>query len=369
MAKYRLAFQTGKDRVPGGNGDLGGLDMVTGALSDSVVTDQGAEGRPREAGSASTGTFERPLYTQLATAHFRSGGRGQEGEPGTYEVVIVFRHLVQAAGVDDTLRRAAELEGDSGMGIPGPVEFAVTTGDVPPREVRVRVQPNAAGRVAKAVSSLEARNFGDARSTVYSHIGPLLSRLAFEADAPIDVLHVDVTALATGDHDRSAVMRGRTRRFLAFPEMRVPPPFFRAAFGIYREGLNSTNPFYALLCFYRVAEGAINCSTRQSKYAAAHGIDPSRTAPVVEDVDEISGDFPEVIGWKCTRATVWLSVNYRVPVAHGLEGVLHAPDEMFQRDRYWRAVPLARQVAHKLVAAEWEFRQKLGLGTIAELDA
>jgi hypothetical protein len=317
---------------------------------------------------ANTGAFTKPLYTQLATAHFRDGGRSEEGSTAEYEVTIVFRHPVQAPGIDDTLHKADELDGDSGIGIPGKTEVVVTTGDQPPRELRVLLVPNGDGRLSKAVSKLHAKNFGDARSTVFSHLGPLLSRLAFEADAPLDVLQVDATEIATGDHDRAAVLRGQTRRFVAYPEIKVPPPFFRAAFGIYREGLNSTNPFYALLCFYRVAEGVIAYRARQSSYAVAHGVDPTRPTAVVEDLDEISKDFPDVVGWKCSRASTWLGMNYRVPVAHGLEGALHEADDMKERDRYWRAVPLARQVAHKLLEVEWQFRQKLGLAAIAELD-
>jgi len=75
-----------------------------------------------------------------------------------------------------------------------------------------------------------------------------------------------------------------------------------------------------------------------------------------------------VIGWRCTRAADWIEKEFRLAIAHGLDKALHAPDELVERDRFWRAVPLARQVARKLLDVKWQFRQKLGLETITELD-
>ena len=316
-----------------------------------------------------TKTFSKPLYTQLATVNLRGDGRGPDGTPGEYEVTILFRHPIQPSGVDDKLPDAADEPGDSGIGIPGAVTLLITTGDKPAREVRVELRLNDSRRLAKAVSRLRAKTFGDARSTVASHVGPLLSRLVFESDGPIEIAQIDAVELGTGDKDLATVMRGRTRRFEGgFPEVRVAPPFFRSAFGIYREGLNSTNPFYALLCFFRIAEGALAYGSRQTAYAVAHDIDPTKPTPVVENIDDIANDFPHVVGWKCNRAAAWIEKEYRLAVAHGLNKVLHAPDELLERDRFWRVVPLARQVARKILEVEWQVRQRIGIDTIDELD-
>lgn len=315
-----------------------------------------------------TFTAQKPLYTQLATANLRDQGHGPDGSHGSYEVTIVFRHPVDRAGVDEQLDDAVKTPGDSGMGIPAGVGFVINTGDTPARQVRVELRTNDAGRLAWANAVIDAKSFGDARSTVVSHLGPLLSRLAFDADAPVDIFQVDVTEVATGDKDLAVVMRGRTRRWERFPEIRVAPPFFRAAFGIYREALNSTNPFYSLLCFFRVAEGARAYGAKQARYAVSQGVDPQKPVPLVEDLDDIGKDFPQLVGQRCTRAAAWIEKEYRLAVAHGLDKVLHAPDELVERDRYWRAVPLARQVARKLVDLEWQFRHKLGLTTIPDLD-
>jgi hypothetical protein len=183
----------------------------------------------------------------------------------------------------------------------------------------------------------------------------------------------DVKELSTNRQERSVVLRGQTRTFVGFPKLHVGPPFFRAAFGVYREGLNSVSPFYALLCFYRVIEGSRAYGARQGAYARQRGIEHDGVRDVVEDIDDLGKDFPEWIGRTCGWAAEQLYKEYRLAVAHGPYGLgaeaeLHDPDQLLSEDRYWRAVPMARQVARKLLLREWRLREKIGLGHIRELD-
>jgi hypothetical protein len=56
-------------------------------------------------------------------------------------------------------------------------------------------------------------------------------------------------------------------------------------------------------------------------------------------------------------------------VAHGLtlDETLHAADQVDQETRYWKAVPVARQVARKLFEQASRARTRLGAGLIREL--
>lgn len=326
---------------------------------------------PRDPERTENKKFARPLYMIMQTVQLTKVGGAIQGGRGDYEAVLTFRHPVQPAGVESEVPHAHELQGDSGIGIPGEVELEVETPDVPSGKLRVRLVPNDRRNLAKAVVRLEADGFARARSIAFSHVGALLSRLGFEADAPIIVRQIDVTERATGSEQISVLHRGQTRRFEPFPpDLRVAPPFFRAAFAVYREGLNSTSPYYALLCFFRVIEGARRYRGKQAPYARGRGIDLSLfPEPVVENLDEIGRDFPKAIGRRCADVAQQDLADYRHVTAHGADlDDPHAPDQLNEEDRYWLAVPLARQVARKLLEREWELRSELGFQTIPELD-
>jgi hypothetical protein len=176
---------------------------------------------------------------------------------------------------------------------------------------------------------------------------------------------------STGSRDAHLVFRGQTRRIAEFPEkLSVPSAFFRAAHAIYREGLNSVNPYYALLCFYRVIEGCAHFTGKARLLARRSGLDVSDERLVLEDIDDIGQDFPNWIGKTCQWVAGELYRAYRVPVAHGLTmgEVLHAADQVDQEGKYWKAVPIARQVARKLLFQSARARERLGADPIQELD-
>lgn len=304
-----------------------------------------------------------PIHTELVTV--RAGVHGGNGE---YEVSIVFRHPIHASGVEGRVPLADEKEGDSGIGIPEPTTFRLPIIDYP-HELTINLVPNAAGRLGKATSRLTAESPGKAASLVQNHLGVLLSRLCFEIDAPAAVAQVDTREVATGILTQFVILRGQTRGFRTFPEIKVTGAFLRAAFSLYREGLNSTNPYYSLLCFYRVASGCNQYYGRVNALRRARGLDPRAEQCTFEDIDGVAIDFPDWIGRSCGYVTDELTRKYRVPVAHGLgvDDVLLAADQVDQESAFWKVVPAARQVARKLLSRAKSARDALEDAPIAEL--
>jgi len=302
-----------------------------------------------------------PEYTELVTI------RQTAGEPGDYDVTIVFRHPIQASGMDGRIPLAEERDGDSGLRIPGPITATLRLEGLP--DLVIYLATNSTGRLAKAASTVAASTAGEAVSLVQNHLGVYLSRLCFESDAPITIDQVQAVEVSTRHITQHVVVRGRTRTVNAMPEIRVESPFFRAAFSVYREGLNSTNPYYSLLCFYRVIEGCQQYLSLVAPLIKNRGMAPTSEPLIVEDLDGISQDFPSWIGKRCNAVSQALLKDFRVPVAHGLSvaETLHAADQVDQESKYWKAVPVARQIARKSITQTMTMRKKLGTGIVSEL--
>src|SRR5437867_4877487 len=107
-------------------------------------------------------SFLKPLYTELLGLQLGSVPHGL-GAPGLYEVTIVFRHPIQAAGQDDALVAVSEKEGDSGIGIPRPISLGMPTPEVPTGRFKLDLIPNKEGRLGKARATVPAQHLGHAR--------------------------------------------------------------------------------------------------------------------------------------------------------------------------------------------------------------
>lgn len=96
-----------------------------------------------------------------------------------------------------------------------------------------------------------------ARRILTTHLGAILARLAFETDALVALHWIEVVAVSTGHTERGFIYRGDDSVLERWPAWKHhEPDFFRNAYAVYRDGLNSVNPFWSVLCFIRVIEGA-----------------------------------------------------------------------------------------------------------------
>jgi hypothetical protein len=289
-----------------------------------------------------------------------------------YRVTVVFRHPIQAAGFSDEQLKELSAEGDSALRIPaGRTTFVAEDPQVEGGELRMSLEANTAGRLGRAVAELTVDGAPLARRIVTTHLGAILARLAFETDALVVVHWVEVVAGSTGHTERGFIYRGDDSILERWPEWKHhEPDFFRSAYAVYRDGLNSTNPFWSLLCFIRVIEGVLGYRAKAMKLARERGLNLVRPTLELQDDPMIVHPFRDWIGKKVFWVAGQLHTEFRVPLAHGVspDESMQAADQIGVESRHWLARPVAHQVARALLRDAREIRDMFGTDALPELD-
>jgi hypothetical protein len=113
---------------------------------------------------------------------------------------------------------------------------------------------NAQGHLSHAEVTLHADTISAAKKHAHDQVMVILSRLAFEANAAIEVKATIVTELATGTFSVGVMLVGKLRQLQPTITGNMNPEL-SPLLAIYRDGLSSTTPLYQALAFYRVTEG------------------------------------------------------------------------------------------------------------------
>ena len=140
-------------------------------------------------------------------------------------------------------------------------------------------------------------------------------------------------------------------------------PVIRRLLGAYREGLNSLNPFYRFLCFWKVADGCDAArKARLSKEPSESKHKYSNNERMPNDI--ASPEFPNsdvdrlmiYKGEKFTKIQDKLRPVMRNAIAH-LKPTLHIidPDEFHDLNQCEREVPIVQYMARRLLTKELEF--------------
>ena len=235
-----------------------------------------------------------------------------------YRVAVSFRHPADAAGFVEG--DSATDAGTSGLVIPvGQSRLVIEDPGAEGREFRIELLANEEGRLANAVAELTVDSAHVARRIVTVHLGAILARLAFETDGLVAIRSISVTRLSTGQSETAFLYRGPDATLTKWPEWQHHAgAYFRAAFADYREGLNSTNAYWAVLCFIRVIEGTRKYATKLAETGKARGIDLHRERVRLEAAPDIQGPFRPWVG-KTAGEIAELLTPYRDPTAHGLD--------------------------------------------------
>lgn len=289
-----------------------------------------------------------------------------------YRVTLVFRHPVQAAGFDDEQLKSVSTQGDSGLRIPAASAiFVAQEPQVEGGELRISLEANEKGNLGRAVAEVTVAGAHLARRIVTVHTGAVLARLTFETDAPIVLHWIEVVALSTGHTERGFLYRGEDAKLERWPNWKHhETDFFRNAHAVYREGVNSTNGFWSVLCFIRVIEGVRRYRGVAMKLVKQRGIDVSRPRLQLKDDPIIVAPFREWVGKSLMWVADKLHDEFRVPIAHGVlpDEPMQAADQIGVESRHWLARPVAQQVARALLRDAREIRDLLGPDPIPELD-
>jgi hypothetical protein len=105
---------------------------------------------------------------------------------------------------------------------------------------------------------LSAASFTDAEREAFDLIMANLSWWSYHHDVALDVAGYHVCEEQTQSSRRAIGLNGKTTAWDVniINTATMSEPKFRPLFAAYREGANASNPFYQLLCFYKVALGA-----------------------------------------------------------------------------------------------------------------
>ena len=121
----------------------------------------------------------------------------------------------------------------------------------------IQLIPNEKGELARAEMQLEAANLLDAHKKSYDAVLPLVSWLSAVHDVAIEIVGYQISEQKTGLSLYQFYLIGNPKGItLSDPTSgHISKQEFRALFAAYREALNSNNPFYQFLCYFKVIEG------------------------------------------------------------------------------------------------------------------
>jgi hypothetical protein len=190
-----------------------------------------------------TGTqLPRPRVTEFAavavvpvlpgTADKPAGSRGLYdivfilGVPGVSSVTTSLDFDAIAAGGDSLLQGSGsrlQLESPDGQLLHA-----------------ARIVPNRSGRLAQIRLTVTADDFASAENEAFDAVMPTLSRIAFEADTPLEVTAISLTERATKTRQLRTTLVGAVQ---PAPETAgTTTPELRMCLAASREGLNGNSP-------------------------------------------------------------------------------------------------------------------------------
>jgi hypothetical protein len=239
----------------------------------------------------------RPRVTEYNAITMVPGFAGGEagppsGSPGDYHIVFVLgvpgvSGVATSLSFDDMLAGGDSLLQGAGL----QVNLESSSGST----LHVaRIIPNSQGRLAQVRLSVTADSFAAAENEAYDAVMPVLSRIAFEADTPVEVTAVLLTEQATQIRSLGATMAGAVQPAPALAGLMTPElrPFLAA----YREGLNANSQLYQALSFYKVIEGMAAFHTRRTRAASRRGGEVAPD-PLAKRIPAEPADLTDMTEW------------------------------------------------------------------------
>jgi len=230
-----------------------------------------------------------------------------EGSAGDYEI----RFILGVPGVSSVATNLEMSEilasGDSLLEARGIAQIELIAADGSAGNT-ASMHANPEGRLASIRIRLHAENMGSAEREAHDQVMPVLSRLAFEADTPLEVKAVVGVELSTGTQMMGANLVGAVRPMPIFEGWSTEP--LRPLLAAYREGLNSTSPLYQALSFYKVVEGVSTFHTRDQRAAKRSG-GASPADPMDMVMPATLDEVPESAPWTKALFDSYLGKTFR----------------------------------------------------------
>jgi hypothetical protein len=316
--------------------------------------------RPNTLGSVKT-QVPRPSVTEytrlMSVPVFVYGEAGlPSGSHGDYRVTFVLGVPGVSSVATEVDPARVVLSGDSLLAGSGcRVELTQTRTGQPEEFL---ISANSHGRLDRVDVIVTADTFGAAEREAHDRVMPLLSRMAVEADAAVEVKATVIAELSTQIVMMGAALVGAVKPAPEFAGVSTPEQ--RALLAAYREGLNCNAPSYQALAFYKVIEGTETFSRKERRGAEQKG----RTVPpdpLARLMPSTLAAVPEGPPWSKARFEPFLGKSYqevkdafqdviRNAVAHLTPGrELRVPDYMDDVEKCREAVPILRYLARELI--------------------
>jgi hypothetical protein len=287
---------------------------------------------------------------------------GIDGVLGEYRVTAILGVPGKdpVAGTSDL---ATLMEsGDSSLILPSNVQM-VSALDSKYEHVTVALIPNSRHHLARLRLTFEAQNRDAAERYAYDLVEPLLSYFSHRYDVGIESIAYEVLESKSGILSYSLNLLGEDKLFDAdfgaFSE-----PEFRAVLAAYREGMNSFNPLYQSLCFYKVVDACHQLRKSKRSQAVNNGeavIQVSESIPLdLENSSRVNFNdasrFEPYLGKKFT----WVQNHFRHTIRNAFAHLdpTESGDSYASGDRHSdvvmcrMAVPVLRYMARILIEAE-----------------
>lgn len=283
-----------------------------------------------------------------------------EGAPGYY--VVTF--LLAVPGKEqyyDALDFAELLEkGNSLLAVPSPVAQIKVTIFNDHESQDMICFPNAQGALAKVQMRLSATSFTDAGRQAFDLAMANLSWWSYHHDVALDIAGYHILEEQTQSHRVVVGLVGKTKAWDGniLNAAALSDPKFRPLFAAYREGANASNPFYQLLCFYKVADGAKALRDQRRKATLSAGEQyqnpEGETLPEkVEDLGEAYREsheaFQPYLGQSFTKVLDQFRGLFRNAIAHldptGATGNSLCADKFDDIVMCEQAIPVVRYIS------------------------
>lgn len=290
---------------------------------------------------------------------------GPKGAPGQYRVIFVLG-VPGLSSVADSLNVSDLVSSGDSLLLSNP-RLDIVLG-IEEFGVEAQFSSNASGRLSHVVVELDADSFADAAAKAHDFVLPALSRLAFEADTPLEVKATLIVEMNTGSMQLGTVVVGQFRQMPLIPGRSTVEQ--RALLASYREGINSTAPLYQVLCFHKVIEGSRGFfihRLRTAKREFANSPNDPLTTRFPADLSNV----PDVLPWERTLLQPFLGQTFaeideaigktmRDAVAHITPGTSHRVADYLGDIEACRAiVPVLRLVARQLIRDELNYQESI----------
>lgn len=228
------------------------------------------------------------------------------------------------------------------------------------------------GGVTQVWLSIEAENLDDAERKGRNFFAPFLSWLSYMADVAVDVSAYEIS------EDTTEVRRWVFNCLSNSKHVEWTPPShldltslqpgLRKLLSAYREGMNTTNPFYKFLCFWKVTEGCDAYNKQRQRGLKGKGVMALTQAPEQIPMDVVGSDihpidtgfFHPYLGKTFSEVRTSMENVLRDAIAHLIPGKLVLdPDDFDDISRCEKAIAVIKYIAHKKLANVMSLDQTL----------